>query len=265
MNTVKHPSGSAERSQQRCPACYGAFTVGAGMHRKRVQCPHCREVVTLSEARAAPANVEPNCTSDCPPRMHSPTPHCELLKARIEALEHQVEALRASPPATASLDPDLTVASHDNASRSRNGAPHETQLRLRPVPSFSEPNRPAPGMRPFPTPTISILIPVGDGSARRVGDKLSEILVRASWEVRGIAEDVLATHGRSGLTLATSSSLPLTRVTATLSALRQGGFDVDLQLDPNRRTSDVALIVGAQAENGVSDESESTPFDTRVG
>jgi hypothetical protein len=231
-----------------------------------VQCPHCREVVMLPEASALPASMETNCTSDCSPRMHSSTARCELLKARIVALEQQVEALLVSRLAAAPLDTSLTVAAHDspvldNASGSRNGAPRKTELELHAAPSFSEPERPALAVRPFLIPAISILVPAGDGLARHVGDKLSALLVRASWEVRGIAEDVLATHGRSGLTLAAPSSLPLARVTATLSALRQGGFDVGLQLDPNRRTSDVVLIVGAQAENGGSDESESTPWE----
>jgi len=95
-----------------------------------------------------------------------------------------------------------------------------------------------------PMPAIALLVPTGDEAAQRMAAALTELLVRVGWKMRGVTEDAVATSGCSGLILAASPSLPLQRVTSTLNALREAGFAVSLQLDPDRHTTDAALIVG---------------------
>ena len=244
--------------EQSCPACGGRFTVGSAGRKKKVQCPQCREVVLLNgtaHAEAAPAL----------PAAPEWLAHCEKLQARIEALEQQVEALLVAPRARLPLFGENLA--DFRAERAAVPPPEE---------SPETPDAPEPGREVFreeepddgaalremfvrkyqpPANDIGLLLPTGDGAARQSVAALTAILVRAGWQVRGVTEDGhFPPGGRRGLTLAAAPTLPLPRITGTLNALREAGFSVGLQIDPERASHETVLIVAsdAESENGAA-------------
>ena len=66
--------------------------------------------------------------------------------------------------------------------------------------------------------------------------------------MRGVTEDQATAPACSGLTLVASPTLPLPRVTSTLNALREAGFAMAFQLDPERGSGETLLIVGSENE-----------------
>ena len=249
--------------EQSCPACGGRFTVGSASRRKKVQCPQCREVVTLSppsEVHGTPAGCESPAAPDWMAR-------CEMLQARIETLEQQVEALTVAPRPRSSLIservhdfspvsrerllPGDPAESHDGAAPANGGERREifrTEMRA----AEAVPREIVARNFQTLTPEIALLVAAGDGAARRLVEPLTAILAGAGWKVRGVTED--PAPGCRGLTLAAAPTLPLHRVTSTLHALREAGFAMIFQLDPERGPSETVLIVGAGA--GTENETE---------
>ncbi len=84
----------------------------------------------------------------------------------------------------------------------------------------------------------------GVKAGRRAVETLTEILKRAGWKSVEVVEDPDVAHNSTGLTLAVGSAVPLPRVTRTLSALREAGFALTYQIDPNRGANEVVLIIG---------------------
>ena len=257
MNKVKM---NAPILEQSCPACGGLFTISSASRRKKVQCPQCREVVSLTPPGEMNGTAETDAGHDLPAAPDWMA-RCEMLQARIEALEQQVEALMVAPRNRAPLIPesrhDFSAVSreillpgdppenHDASSHANGGERREV---------FRTEESPRDGAaRNFqsPTPEIGILVAAGDGAARRLAETLTEILALAGWKVRGVIEGKALSGGCHGLTLAAGSALPLERVTGTLNALRAAGFAMTFQLDPGRGTSETMLIVevGAESEN----------------
>ncbi len=246
MKTVKM---SAAIPEQTCPACGGAFTVSAANRKRKVQCPQCRAVVSL------PAPVELDGTQASEDGRNLPAApewmaRCEMLQARIEALEQQVEALlsesRTSPSRIPEGLADIggVVREQRRARRpveSREDFPAETPE------AKEEPRLGIERVFQPPTPEIGLVCIAGDGAARKVAEALSEVLARSGWKVRGVTEDKSLPPDCSGLTLSAASSLPLERGTSTLNALRQAGYAVTFQLDPGRDSRETILIVGAGA------------------
>ena len=175
---------------------------------------------------------------------------CEMLQARIEALEQQVEALMVSPRTRASLLPERL---HDFRPASREplmpDAPPERREVFRTDPPAAEAASCGVLAGTFhpPTPEIGLLIAAGDAAARRLAETLGGILAGAGWKVRGLTEGHSAAHGCGGLTLIASPALPLQRVTNTLNALREAGFAMTYQLDPERSSGETVLIVAPAA------------------
>ena len=243
---------SAPILEQSCPACGGRFTVGAASRRKKVQCPQCREVVALSPPSA------PN----EPPAAPDWLARCEMLQARIEALEQQVETLLVTPRPHSSLLPERV---HDfrpvTGERLLPGEPAESRAGAAPANGgerreIFRPERPAgeavPGgvlARNFQPaiPEIGLLVAAGDEAARRLAATLTAILARTGWTVRGVTE--APAPGPGGLTLVAAPTLALHRITGTLAALREAGFAMTFQLDPERGPSETVMIVGAGVEN----------------
>ena len=191
---------------------------------------------------------------------------CEMLQARIETLEHQVEALMVSPRAHAPLFPEgFADLRPDSREHRQPDNPPETPEA--PLPAEDRERRdvfraemPVADAalretveRKFQPPSsdIGLLLTSGDGTARQLVETLTEILIRDGWTMRGVTEDRHHTpaDGCRGLTLVAAPTLPLPRVTSTLNALRQGGFAVGFQIDPARGSSETLLIVGAGAES----------------
>lgn len=246
---------SAPILEQSCPACGGLFMISAGSRRKKVQCPQCREVVSLTPH--AEVNGTPDASLTAVPEWMA---RCEKLQARIEALEQQVEALMVTPRNRAPLiaerrhdfsavsreimPPGDSAENHDAPARTDEGLKREV-FRAEELPSEV-------AARTFhpPTPEIMLLVAAGDGAARQLAETLTKILVRVGWKVRGVIEGQTLSGGH-GLTLTAGPALPLERVTSTLKALREAGFAMTFQLDPGCESSGTTLFVeaGGEAEN----------------
>ena len=254
---MKGEKNSVPNLEQRCPACAGLFTISPASRKKRVQCPHCREIVTLTE----PAEI--NGAADSIEKRPAPAPpewlaRCDQLQARIEALEQQVEALMVSPRPHAALLPDLLSGFRDQPTPSEPAETHSPAPPTgdRPPREFPRvavpPPEPEPEpafMRNFqvPTPEIGLLVAAGDEAAQRAAQALSDLLAKTGWKVRAARQDVNLPPGDGGLTLAAAPTLPVQRVTSTLNALRTAGYAVTYQLDPTRGPGEATLIVGAGA------------------
>ena len=256
---------SAPILEQSCPACDGRFTVGSASRRKKVQCPQCREIVTLSPPSELNGTPDTSAGHEVPAAPDWMV-RCEMLQARIEALEQQVEALTVAPRTRSSLIPERVhdfspvsrerllprdpAESHDGASPADGGERREI---FRPEMRAAEAVPREVMARNFqpPTPEIALRVAAGDGAARRLVEPLTEILARAGWKVRGMSEVQAAAPGCRGLTLVAAPTLPLPRVTSTLNALREAGFAMTFQLDPELGPSETVLIVGdgAGSEN----------------
>ncbi len=188
--------------------------------------------------------------------------HYELLQARIETLEQQVEALSVTPRSHSSLIPErlhdfnpaarehrlpgAPTASH-NGSSPADGEERRTVFRTEMRSAATAPSELF--VRNFQPSTLEIglLVPAGDAAARRVAETLTGVVIRAGWKVRSVIEDMTLAQGRCGLIFAAAPTLPIQRVTSTLNALREAGFAVTFQLDPERGTSEAMLVVGAGA------------------
>lgn len=220
--------------EQKCPACGGAFTISATSRKKRVQCPQCREVVDLTD----PAAPEP------------PAPawaaRCEMLQARIEALEHQVEALAIAPRPHTALLPDSSPMSREQLL-----AGDTTEVRPVRLPAekseskelFRTERRAGDGLR-----EIVILVTPGDAAGRATAEKLTRILASAGWKVGAVRETPSKSARPAGLVLSAGPALPVERITTTLNALRAEGFGLSFQVDPERGDGDAVLLVGASAD-----------------
>lgn len=259
---MKKMKMSAPTPEQRCPACDGVFTISSANRRKRVQCPQCREVVTLVEPGELNGAGGLHAAPELPP-VDGWKELCEALQARIETLEHQVEALMVTPRTNSSLIPErLNDRSQSPCDRGSPGIlpqngqeSHADGTERREV---FRTEMPAPEAKPHAAsgrsfqpsaPEIRLLVTSEDGAAGRVTATLTEILVRTGWTVRGVTEVMALANDRGGLTLAAAPTLPLPRVTSTLNALREAGFAVTFQLDSERDANEALLIVGAGSEN----------------
>ena len=247
---------SAPILEQSCPACGGRFTIGSAGRKKKVQCPQCREVVLLNgtaHAEAAPAS----------PAAPEWLARCEMLQARIDALEQQVEALlvapRARPPLFAENLADFRAVRAEVPPPDDPAETPDAPVPRREIFREEKPDDDAAMREMFarkyqpPANDIGLLLPAGDGAARQSVEALTAILVRAGWQVRGVKEDRhFPPESRRGLTLAAAPTLPLPRITGTLNALREAGFSVGFQIDPKRGSNETVLIVAtdAGAENG---------------
>ena len=223
-----------------------------------MQCPQCREIVLLPAPGAQNGTPHPEAAPEWMAR-------CEMLQARIEALEQQVEALLVSPRPR----PPLFAESLADFRAERAAVPvpeEQPETSDAPAPRreiFREekPDDDAAMQAMFarkyqpPANDIGLLLPAGDGAAQQSVAALTAILVQAGWQVRGVTEDGhFPPEGRRGLTLAAAPTLPLPRITGTLNALRAAGFSVGLQIDPERAAHETVLLVAtaAESENGAA-------------
>lgn len=249
---MKKEKTSAPILEQSCPACGGLFTVSAASRRKKVQCPHCREIVSLG----LPNDVNGTAETDAAPGWMA---RCEMLQARIEALEHQVEALMVTPRTPAPLIPrrhhDFGLVSHEDrlpgdlaerdAESSHAGGGEGREVFHAEAPAAEAVPREVV-VRSFQPSAleIALLVAAGDAAARQVAETLTKILVGSGWKVRGVTEDQDSASACSGLTLVASPDLPLQRVTSTFNAMREAGFAMTFQLDHERGSGETLLIVG---------------------
>jgi hypothetical protein len=250
---------NAPTLEQRCPACDGLFTISSASRKKKVQCPQCRAVVTPTD----PNEVKQGREADAVPAPPEWVARCDMLQARIETLEQQVEALMVSPrtPLAPIRERFRNVSPksrdhrlHPDPPRSRDESPQANEeqpseaFRPEPPPAESVPREMFKRSFERPPPEIGLYVNAGDAEARQVAESLTETLASSGWKVRGVSEDAALAEGRFGVTLAASSTLPLQMVTGTLNALSAAGLAVTLQFDPERGTNESILIVGITAE-----------------
>jgi len=199
------PDTKSRGDVQSCPACGAAIKLAAKA--SRVQCPSCREVVTLS----AP-----------------PPPPTE--RSRIEALEERVAKLERM------LEDAVSGAAAAGASKLK-------WLAGDVVPDFS--NKRAEvlchNLGTVSAHPITIQSTAGDDEARERAEWFKGVFERARWPVRG-PEDAPPAATRRGLALATS--LPVSpEAAATFMALRAAGFELATAYDPDLSASEERLLV----------------------
>lgn len=219
-------------SEHRCPSCGGAFTISATSRKKRVQCPQCREVVDLADP-AAPAAPEW-------------AARCELLQARIEALERQVEALSVAPRPHSMVLPDSSPMSREQLL-----AGDATEVRPVRLPAEKSEARElfrTERRAGDPLWEIVILVPPGDDASRSAAEALRRILETVGWNVGAVRDAQSTSAQHAGLVLSAGPALPVERITTTLNALRAEGFGLNFQVDPERGDGDAVLLIGASAK-----------------
>lgn len=216
------------------------------------------------ETEAAEAAADAPAEGTAPPDWMA---RCEILQARIEVLEHQVEALmlprrtNPAPPQMPDRFPDFPSAPRE--ARPPAEPPERVEV-FAPlerggqgaISRAMEPLDEAPAAEVIlrkvqsPAPEIGVLVSAGDPAGRKLAENLTEILARLGWRVRDPAEDTVLAKSCRGLTLAAPPTLPLPRVTGTLNALREAGYAMTFQLDPGRGLTGAVLIVGTGAGSG---------------
>jgi predicted Zn finger-like uncharacterized protein len=216
MTAAARLSGSLE---DHCPACGASFAIGSGPRRKKVQCPKCREVVTLA---ALPAPVEKAVAA-----LPSAPDELSALRTRVEVLEGQLTWLMDHRPAAESalLRPGQSLR------WLRGTADWSTQ---------SDALR--HNLRALRTATLRIVAAAEDPPLRRRAEQLREIFLDAAWLVPAVEELALAA-GTRGLSLRGAACPPTRALTASSMALTAAGFQVCCCLDANLARDQVVLVV----------------------
>ena len=220
-----------ESRELTCPACGAGIKAPASARSRRVQCPHCREVVVLE-------NLAKTETSQLPLDATKPTAdsarnaadaaRIAALEARIAALEASVAnheaALAAQPPATsgdaapAARKKLRWVASAGDAARDFSP---ERALALAHNLTTARPRE------------ITIRTPAGDRIAGERAAWFKAVFERAGWTVCG-PQDFAPAAADTALTLAVPE-LPVAQEAAeTYLALKAAGFAPIPVLDPAR-------------------------------
>jgi hypothetical protein len=209
-----------DNSETACPACGAAIKWPASSRRRRVQCPKCREVVTLGEAivpqiPSLPPPLPPSTRDAGSESEHS---RIEVLEARVEALE---ERLRNQTAAHAIPEP---------------ASPHASKLQWIPASVQSDVVLPeheealVHNLSGIPVQEITLRAAAGDRDALKRAQWFKTVFQRAGWAVLGPDEVSTGSPG-PGLWLAVSS-LPVAKgAAATYLALRAAGFDATPVLD----------------------------------
>lgn len=230
-----------ETCETLCPSCAAPIKAPLSARRRRVQCPKCREVVSLEGTLPpAPEVAPPSPVLPPPSAVSAPAPaaipvpvaagvqdtvRIDLLEARIEALE---AALR-----------DAMTATRTNAWNT----PQRQLIWMTappgqlPVYSHEQSQALLLNLVGIRAQGIKIRIPAADETARRHAEWFKSIFERAGWTVRGPEELPPDSHG-AGLSLAVPE-LPVTKdAAATYLALKAAGFETNPVLDTVPRGED---------------------------
>ena len=201
-----------DRSEVVCPSCGGGIKAPASPRSRRVQCPHCREVVVIDK----PAGAE----------TAAPAPTAE--QSRIAALEARVAALEAALSAAPAAKPEAARAVERKKFQWIACAPD-------PALEFS-PERGralAHNLGIVEPREITIRAPAGDRVAGERAVWFKDIFEHAGWTVRG-PEDIAPDAAGAELSLAVPE-LPVAKEAAqTYLALKAAGFDPIPVLDSAR-------------------------------
>lgn len=247
-----------EFHEERCPACGVAFRLAD--RRKRVQCPHCMEIVELAPDKPAGRSATPASAKEIS-EIKARLAQVEQLEARIAALERElsdlraaatpavaasatVPAIKASPPmakaAKAPPEPAPKLIWHEQrlseiaaAADEMPAAQHETLVA----------NLAALGSR-----RIMIQATPGYGSAALRASRFREIFNQAKWTVPAVVAASDRLGGRPLALVSQSGSMPR-EMAELFVALTASGFRPMSLIDPTLDGCDPILCVGPQPED----------------
>jgi hypothetical protein len=223
---IKKQRVPAESGETACPSCGAVIKMPPSAKRRRVQCPKCREVVSLDGTDA----VQPELVSE-PAR--APEPAAAEVRSeerrRIEVLEARVQALEAAVRALMEAGPAPSPGAAERKPQWLSAAP-------RSAPDFS----PEQGrvlchnLGHVRTQAIEIRTPAGDNFARARAEWFKSIFESAGWTVHG-PEEVAPRSGAAGLSLGVPELPVAKEAAATYFALKAAGFEAIPILDDRLR------------------------------
>jgi phage FluMu protein Com len=219
MTAAARLPGSLE---DHCPACGASLAIAPGSRRKKVQCPKCREIVTLPVA-PTPATAE-----ICPaPTTPGAVDELAALRARVEILEGQLAWLMDHRPAA-------------EAALLR---PGQSLRWLRGTADWAEQSEILRhNLRAMRTAALRITTTADDPALRRRAEQLREIFLDAAWLVPAVEARALAGNLR-GLSLRGAACPPHRGLTACSMALTAAGFHVCCCQDATLAEDDIVLVV----------------------
>ena len=214
-----------------CPSCGARFSIASLGKRRRVQCPKCREVVSLEKK--------------------SPADLLDALKAELGVLRAEVERLTGIEARVTALEQALGL--HTAVEPEAESPAHPMHLRWLPRHDTDteqadlslDPMREAVlqhNLEQSPGKMIAIRSAAGDPIARDLAERFKAVFERSSWTVVGVDEVVLPTV-HHGLALAGGALPTPPDLASAYMAFTAAGFDLVPRLDPSLDAHDAVLIV----------------------
>ena len=229
MPRVERPAPS---SNIVCPSCGTAFSIAAMGKRRHVQCPKCREVVSL-ESRSHKAVLD-------------------ALKAELAALRSEVERFSNLEARISALEQalGLRVVAQPQSQEKSSSTPQLRWLpRIEPssIESYDvlDPKREEVlqhNLRQSPGKVIAIRSAAGDPIARQFAERLKSIFEQSSWRVVGV-DEVVTSMVEHGLALAGGALPTPPDLASAYIAFTAAGFNLIPRLDPSLDPNDAVLIV----------------------
>jgi DNA-directed RNA polymerase subunit RPC12/RpoP len=215
-----------------CPSCGTTFSIAALGKRRRVQCPKCREVVSLE------------------PRTH--TAVLDALKAELGMLRAEIERLSGLEARITELE--LAIGLRVIA-QPEPPEPPGTPLHLRWLPRIDVDRTSAQdwldskreetlqhNLQLSPGKVIAIRSAAGDPIARQLAERFKAVFERSSWRVMGV-EEIVVPMVEHGLALAGGALPTPPGLASAYIAFTAAGFDLVPRLDPSLEPNDAVLIV----------------------
>lgn len=194
-----------------CPSCGGGIKAPASSRSRRIQCPHCREVVVI-EKHAGEENTVPE--------RNSAAAKSASERSRIEALEARVATLEAALAGIHATDSGGAVRGLGRKKLQWIAGAADPSQEFSPERGRAL----AHNLGIVRTQEITIRTPAGDRVAGEHAAWFKEIFERAGWTVRG-PEDIAPAAAGVALALAVPE-LPVAREAAeTYLALKAAGFE----------------------------------------
>jgi hypothetical protein len=230
------------------------LAMSGSSHRRKVQCPKCREVITLPEQVETPPSAPPIETLPVEARLAA-------MEARVAALEHALEARQtpneppAPTPVACSGPPPLDDAGNYDLPRFRNwGSPPKREPKPAPEPVASVAVQPVAPLEPALAEAMiailaeaapnqaAFLARAGDAEALQFAEALADIFTRAGWTVTEIVAQPLPAEERQ-LSLRMSAAMSEPKVATTIHrAFGAAGFALAFEIDPERGSA-VPVVV----------------------
>lgn len=254
----------------RCPACGASITVSrSSSHRRKVQCPKCRDIVTLGPAEPLAATNPTDSAAMQVAELWLKFARLETLDGRIAALENITSQLVATNPTDAAaaqvaelwlkfarletlegriIALEKAATGAEPASAEEPASPRKLKwVPCDPVQSqtFSPELEEAllHNLRTFEPYAITIQTNFADAAARQRAEWLRSIFQGAKWIVHG-PQEAPAEHQGHGLVFAVGAVPLPDAAAATLLAMTAAGFAIAPSLDLNLKRDEAALIVG---------------------